>query len=191
MIPVDPVNLRPQQFVADTLRRLTPTGATVVDVGCGPALYRDAVDGRYVGVDVTDEPYRDGIPREVDIVAPAHAMPLADGFADLLFTLSAFYQMGDAQTLLAEFRRVLRPGGRLVIFDYNRRTRRRLSVGEHADAPYPAWTQWRLRREVRRGGYTGVRLLAPVGYEARGPDRFIRLIREELRGQWAIVTAVK
>src|SRR5689334_714964 len=106
------VTLRPVPFVWETLKRLAPPGGTVVDVGCGPSLYRSAVSGRYIGVDITDAPYRDGVPRDVDVVAHADAMPLADGTADLLFTLAAFYQMGDSRSVLAEFRRVLRPGGR-------------------------------------------------------------------------------
>lgn len=182
-------NLKPQQFVWDTLHRLAPPGATVVDVGCGPSLYRGAVDGRYIGVDVTDEPYIEDVPRDVDVVAPADRMPLPDNFADLLFTLSAFHQMGCPAGILAEFRRVLRPGGRLLIFDYNRRTRRRLS--QRSNASYPPWTQWRLRREVRDAGFRQARLLVPVSHEPRRIERAVRLCHQELRGQWAIVSALR
>jgi len=181
--------VRPQQFVWDTLRRLTPRGATVVDVGCGPSLYRGAVDGRYVGVDLTDEPYADDLPRDVDVIAPADNIPLPDAFADLLFTLSAFHQMGDPARLLAEFRRLLRPGGQLLIFDYNRRTRRYLS--QESDQSYLPWTQWRLCHEVRKAGFRQARLLAPVSHEPGRIERVARLIHQELMGQWAIVSAVR
>lgn len=181
--------LRPIPFVSETLKRWSPQGGTVVDVGCGPSLYRSAVSGRYIGVDITDAPYRDRIPRDVDVVAPADAMPLADETVDLLFTLAAFYQMGDSRSVLAEFRRVLRPGGRLLVVDYNRRARRRLAPKENR--AYPAWSQWRLMREVRRASFHQVRLLTATEHETKGLDRLQRLALEELCGQWAIVTAMR
>jgi ubiquinone/menaquinone biosynthesis C-methylase UbiE len=183
------VILRPVPFVWETLKRLAPQGGTVVDVGCGPSLYRGAVSGRYIGVDITDAPYRDGVPRDVDVVAPADAMPLADGTVDLLFTLAAFYQMGESRDVLAEFRRVLRPGGRLLVVDYNRRTRRRLAPKENLE--YPAWSQWRLMLEVRRASFRQVRLLTATEHETKGFERLRGLVFEELRGKWAIVTATR
>jgi sterol 24-C-methyltransferase len=178
-------------FVWETLVRLAPPAGTVVDVGCGPALYRDAFKVRYIGVDITDEPYSEGVPRQPDLVATAQAIPLGDESADLVFTLSSLYQMGDADPVLKEFRRILRPGGRLLIFDYNRRMRQELARKYGPSFSIPRWSQWRLRREIRRAGYRRVRLLAPVGYDARGLDRLRRLIDEELRGQWAVVTAIR
>lgn len=185
----DTVTLRPVPFVWETVKRLAPDGGTVVDVGCGPSLYRGAVSGRYIGVDITDAAYRDGIPRQVDVVASADAMPLADETVDLLFTLAAFYQMGEPRRVLSEFRRVLRPGGRLLVVDYNRRTRHRLAAKENR--LYPAWSQWRLMREVRRASFHRVHLLTATEDETRGLDRLRRLLLEELRGQWAIVTAMR
>src|ERR1700751_816934 len=120
------VGVRPISFVGEMLKRMAPQRGIVLDVGCGPSLYRGAVSARYIGVDITDAPYREGVPRDVDVIAPADSMPLPDGTADLLFSVAAFYQMGDPQAVLREFRRVLRPGGRLLIVDYNRRTSHRL-----------------------------------------------------------------
>src|SRR5438552_37022 len=125
-MPPNPPVVRPVPFVWDTLVRLASREGTVVDVGCGAAPYRPAFTARYIGVDITDAPYTEGVPRNVDIVAPAHAIPLETGSADLLYTVGAFHLMGDLRLVLAEFRRVLRPGGRLLIFDYNRRTLREL-----------------------------------------------------------------
>jgi ubiquinone/menaquinone biosynthesis C-methylase UbiE len=112
-------------------------------------------------------------------------MPLAHESVDLLFTVAAFLYTGDAMTVLSEFRRVLRPGGNLLIVDYNGRARRRLAKRERL--AYPAWSQWRLAREVRHAGFQRVRLLAPVAHEARGFERLRKLVYEELRGQWAVV----
>ena len=181
--------ISPTPFVWDTLVRLSPHDGTVVDVGCGAAPYRPAFTARYIGVDITDEPYKEGVPRNVDIVAPAHAIPLESGSADLLFTVGALHLMGDPRLVLKEFRRVLRPDGRLLIFDYNRRMLRELE--RKTGDSYPIWTQWGLACKVRGAGYREVRLLVADARDVRGLERLTRLAWEEVIGQWAIVTAVR
>jgi SAM-dependent methyltransferase len=178
----------PIPFVVSTLRAHTRAGDRILDVGCGHAHYRHATDAEYVGLDVTDAPYAAGLPRDVDVVASAEQMPLDDASFDLVYSLSAFYQVPDTQRALSEMRRVLRPGGRLVLFDYNRRTQRSLSAAE--GAPRPCWTQWGLRRHVRGAGFEQVRLLVADTTQPPRPRRWLRLLDEELRGQWAIVTAI-
>ena len=149
--------------------------------GCGAAPYRPAFTARYIGVDITDEPYREGVPRKVDIVAAAHAIPLDSGSADLLFTVGALFLMRDPRLVLNEFRRILRPDGRLLIFDYNRRTLREME--RKTGDSYPIWTQWGLARKVRGAGYREVRLLVA---RADRPPRRRRLLKERLtRLAWA------
>ena len=157
----------------------------VVDVGCGPGLYRDATPGRYVGVDSSPSSYG----AQPDVVATAEDLPFADASVDVLFTLSAFYQFADPARALVEFRRVLEPGGRLLLFDYNRRAQRRLERVE--GSPRPKWTAVGLRRLVAHAGFRQARLLLPQTGQPTGVRRLAALISEELRGQWAIVTAIR
>jgi SAM-dependent methyltransferase len=179
----------PVDFVVETLRRfVVEPEQVVVDVGCGPSLYRDATVGRYIGVDNEPELYGPS-GRGVDVVGAAEDLPLDDASADVLYTLSAFYAFPDHDRALAEFRRVLRPGGRLVLFDYNRRAQAALEVSE--GAPRPKWTGRQLRRRVGRAGFDDVELLAPAIEQPRGLRRLAVLTREERRGQWAIVSAVR
>jgi ubiquinone/menaquinone biosynthesis C-methylase UbiE len=181
--------LGPVPFVVATLRHyVTSAEQLVVDVGCGPALYRRVTAGRYVGVDHTNVPYG-SVSREVDIVASASNMPFEDDSVDVLFTLSAFYAFADHDAVLREFLRVLKPGGRLILFDYNRRAQRRLEVSE--DEPRPKWTARGLRKRVRGAGFREVQLLLPRAEQPEGGRRVLELLREELRGQWAIVTATR
>lgn len=179
-------NLLPVPFVVATLRRLAPAGATVLDIGCGPALYRDVLDCRYIGLDVSDEPYGD-VPRAVDLLARAERIPLGNASVDLAFCLSTLYQCDDPDAVLREMHRVVRPGGQIAIFDYNRRTQRRLRREE--GGARPCWTQWGLRDRVARAGFGGARVLAASDRQPRGAARWARLVTEELRGQWAIVAA--
>lgn len=182
------MDVKPVPFVVATLRAHAGAGDRILDVGCGPALYRHVTQAEYVGLDVSDVPYTDALARDVDVVASAEEIPLeADSF-DLVFSLSAFFQVPDTNRALSEMRRVLRPGGRLILFDYNRRTQRALSVRE--GRARPCWTQWGLRRRVAGAGFRDVELLVAAERQPSGPRRALRLIDEELRGQWAIVTGI-
>lgn len=103
--------------------------AAVVDVGCGTgaALRRLAPrvpDGTLIGLDP--------IPRMLEIArerasedphghridfreAPAEKLPLDDDSADLVFAFDSIDHWRDRALGLREIRRVLRPGGRLVV----------------------------------------------------------------------------
>jgi len=176
-------------WIAETLLTHVRPGDTLLDVGCGTAPYRHVTGARYIGVDSTDEEYAPGRPRDVDIVADAANLPLDGASADALLVVGALYQFPDPDSALREFHRVLRPGGKLLVFDYNRRTQRRLSSAE--DTPRPGWTAWGLRRRVLRAGFSSARLLLPSVCPSNRRAEAVHAVREELRGQWAAVLAVR
>ena len=179
----------PNPFIVALLGRFALRPEQVlVDVGCGPGLYRGITAAQYIGVDRTLEPYG-AVPRSVDVVAEAEDLPFAASSVDVVMTVSALYQFPDPNAALREFRRVLRPGGRLLVIDYNRRTQLRLRASEGADRP--AWTSLGLVRRVMRTGFDEVTLLVPGEVQRRGIARVMALLREEVRGQWVVVTAVK
>ena len=161
----------------------------ILDVGCGPARYRHKVAGDYIGLDLTDAPYAANQLRQVDVVATATELPFQAGSFDLVFSISSFYQFPDPDKALAEFHRVLQPNGRVLLFDYNRRTQRRLQLGERA--PRPCWTQWQLRDRIGQTGFKSCELLAPVARPHSKLEYGLRLLHQELFGTWAIVTGIK
>jgi ubiquinone/menaquinone biosynthesis C-methylase UbiE len=175
-------------FVEHYLNRYAGPGDRILDIGCGPATYRHTTGAEYVGLDVTDEPYSPELARDVDVVASASEMPFAAAEFDLVFTLSTLYQVPDWELALREIRRVLRPGGRVLLFDYNRRAQARLE--RLYERKLPKWTAGRLRREVRRAGFADSRLLPATETSLGGLALRRRLLAEELRGQWAIVTGL-
>lgn len=180
--PVDP-------FVRYLLERYGGRDDVVLDVGCGPAPYRAVVAGRYIGLDNTAGPYSPGAKRYADIVGSASAIPLASGAVNVIFCKSALYLFHEPVSVLAEFRRVLVDGGRVLILDYNRRTHERFQTldGRHL----PCWTQWQLRNLVAQAGFRHCSLLLPKARDVRGAERWLRLVHQELFGTWAIVTGVK
>lgn len=179
----------PAPFVVALLNQYLCTHQVLLDVGCGPSLYRNVTPARFIGLDYTDAPYYPDWPRDVDVVAEGDKLPLRADCVDLVMSKSAFFQFPEPDAALIDFFRVLRPGGRVILFDYNRRTQRRLERGENRTRP--CWTQWQLRDRVQAAGFGQVEMLLPMKRQLPGLLRFPFLIVQELIGSWAIVTGVK
>jgi ubiquinone/menaquinone biosynthesis C-methylase UbiE len=109
----------------------------VVDVGCGWGGSLRKLDARFaprrlVGFDIAPKmveaamrevaalPAREGRDAEV-VQASAAALPLADASVDLLFCHQTFHHLVDQDAAIAEFFRVLKPGGTLLFAESTRR----------------------------------------------------------------------
>ncbi len=179
----------PEPFVVYWLQNYAKEGDWLLDVGCGPSIYRNASPARYVGLDLLIEPYGSESQHGIDVYAGADAIPFADASFDLVMSKSAFFQFPSPPSILQEFRRVLKPSGRLMLFDYNRRTQKRLEKAEGAKRP--CWTQWELKKLVRDAGFSGSRIL-PARARAPGAlEALLRPMAQELFGTWAVVTGTK
>lgn len=117
-----------QEYKQQTLAALDlQPGHTVVDVGCGPgtdlAALAEAVtaSGSVIGIDHAAtfvEEARErvaGTPWVAVRVGDVHELPLEDQSVDRARTDRVIQHVEDPSAALAEFRRVLRPGGRAVI----------------------------------------------------------------------------
>jgi arsenite methyltransferase len=107
------------------------SGERVVDVGCGAgidsliAAKKVGPDGRVVGVDMTPsmlkKARRAASEAELKNVefreGYADALPVHDGWADVLISNGVLNLMPDKAAALEEMSRVLKPGGRLQIGD--------------------------------------------------------------------------
>jgi Methyltransferase domain len=134
------------------LPTLVPPGGMVLDVYCGAKPYVDLLPpgSRCIGLDVKDT---FGM---ADVVT-TEFLPFTDAAFDGVMSTQAFYYTPDPEHAVSELRRVLRPGGRLVltvhfVYPYARDTI------EHR------WTEANLRRlfegwddvEVKEQGGRGV-----------------------------------
>ena len=104
----------------------------VVDIGCGGCelarFLAEACEHNVTGVDIKDGafPDHDGLPKHVRqrlrcIKADGQSLDfLEDGTVDAITAVWAVHEMAEPGAVLAEARRVLRPGGELVIVDFPR-----------------------------------------------------------------------
>jgi arsenite methyltransferase len=106
-----------------------PSGARVLDVGCGAGATVAHLRARYglaaLGVDASDVLLASGRSREPAlplILARGELLPIGDGLMDAVLAECSLSVMADAGAALAEFRRILVPGGRLILADVYRRS---------------------------------------------------------------------
>jgi ubiquinone/menaquinone biosynthesis C-methylase UbiE len=112
----------------ETLRRapLLP-GMEVLDIGCGTGEVLAAVGVaepriRGTGIDLSERMLRVAAAKPGAagrlVCADAHCLPFAAAAFDLVLSVSMLHYLHFPERALAEVRRVLRPGGRLVITDW-------------------------------------------------------------------------
>jgi trans-aconitate methyltransferase len=91
---------------------------SILDLGCGDGqlTLRVAASGaRMLAVDASAEMVAAACARGVDArVANAHALPFGDGSFEAVFSNAALHWVRDQDAMMAEVKRVLKPGGRFV-----------------------------------------------------------------------------
>ena len=119
-----PAGLEPQDFrmrLAFLLKHVH-AGERLLDVGCGEGRFAAAVldvGAQVVGIDVAEEPLRRAREErpELDLrVVPAEgSWPLQDASFDAVWAGETIEHVADTAGWLSEIRRVLRPGGLLLL----------------------------------------------------------------------------
>jgi SAM-dependent methyltransferase len=102
------------------------THADVLDVGTGTGVVVRRLAERhplwtFTGVDISDgmlDVAKAHLPRHTFVLAGAENLPFPNESFDVIVTLSSFHFWSDSERGLAEIRRVLRPGGLLVLSDW-------------------------------------------------------------------------
>ncbi len=105
----------------------------VLDLGCGTGALLPRLgtwDGgvaRYTGVDLSAEMLRVAAGKAAPVAfpagfvaAPADALPFGDAAFDTVVSASSLHFWPEPEAALVEVRRVLRPGGRLLLVDWSR-----------------------------------------------------------------------
>ena len=107
-------------FVEDICRRVTDRRPRILDVGCGTGanLLMLSQYGDAEGVDVSEDALAFCRERGLENVklGAAEKLPYDDGTFDLVTALDVVEHLDDDLAGLREMRRVLRPGGRVLLF---------------------------------------------------------------------------
>lgn len=117
---------QPPKYQSAHLRRLAASldlskGMSVLDVACGAGEWLSVVSsqgGKVSGIDISAraiEVCRKGITEGEFFVGPAETLPFDDSVFDLVTCLGSLEHFLDQPMALREMRRVLRPGGRLLL----------------------------------------------------------------------------
>jgi len=108
------------RFVEDICRRVTDRRPRILDVGCGTGanLLMLSKYGDAEGVDVSEDALAFCRERGLENVklGAAEQLPYDDGTFDLVTALDVVEHLDDDLAGLREMRRVLRPGGRVLLF---------------------------------------------------------------------------
>lgn len=128
------VNRRPIRIAIDALR--VQPGDVVLDLGCGrgdavPRLLREARGGAVHGVDHsvgTVLSARDRHPGATFHVGTFEDLPLPRGSIDRVLAANVAYFWHDHGPVLAELRRIVRPGGRIAVYVTRARDLRRIGL---------------------------------------------------------------
>ncbi len=109
-----------------------PSGSVVVDAGCGYGRVATTLNKKFgyqvVGVDLMSQRLPEasrfiteqGVEKGVELVRGNYCrLPLEDSSVSGIYTMETLVHADPLDAALSEFRRVLKPGGRLVLFEYS------------------------------------------------------------------------
>jgi ubiquinone/menaquinone biosynthesis C-methylase UbiE len=164
------------RHVAEDVAAIAPPSATVLDVGTGPGrLLHELAERRpdlaLTGMDPSPDMIRlaeQTLLAEHALLAeyaqttrePAHrirfqvadvaALPCPDASVDLIVSTLSLHHWPDTKAATAELARVLRPGGRVMIYDFRFAP---LAEAIEALATHPGFASHGVRRTPARGGW--------------------------------------
>lgn len=158
----------------------------LLDVGCGTGTLL-ALAGRQcpgvegVGIDLSARMLgiaREKLPARIDLVqADAAKIPFPPDAFDVVVSASAFHYWPEPQRVLGEIKRVLRPGGKLVVTDW---------CDDYLACKLCDWWLRRFdRAHVRTYGTRQCEImLATAGFSVTGIERY------KVSWLWGLMTAV-
>jgi ArsR family transcriptional regulator len=161
---------------------LIPSDAHVADLGAGTGSLTETlafVAARVIGVDRSEQMLAAaslrlaGVPNVELRRGELERLPLADGEVDLAVLALVLHYVVDPPTVLAEVRRALRPGGRVLLLDMRPHDRGPLYAEEMGHV-WPGFDEGRVRGWLDDAEFAEARTVAlPPGRDASGPLLFL------------------
>lgn len=90
-------------------------GGKVLEIAAGRAVYNEIFDD-YTATDLPNHPYKDG--NKLDAFCDARYLPFPPNTFNYVFIVAALHLIPKPEVVIKNLNFVLKPGGRLLIFDY-------------------------------------------------------------------------
>lgn len=177
--------LRDELFGAGVALRalvgLLPSDWAVGDLGCGTGALLPIVAPhvrQVIGVDASDEMLAAARERTAGLAnvdlrrGDLSALPLADGSLDAAVLMLVLHHLPSPGTALAEARRALAPGGRLLVVDMTAHDRE--EYRQRMGHVWLGFSEPQITRLIEQAGFTRVHVeTLPPADDARGPALFV------------------
>lgn len=122
-------DLAPSEFLRSNGLSL---GMVIADIGCGPGFFTlPAAEivghrGKVYAVDIQeemlDELKKRNPPQNAEIVhSSENHIPIEDGACDMVFIAFVFHEAADKPMFLKELKRMLKPGGKFLLLDWQKK----------------------------------------------------------------------
>ena len=123
----------------------------VLEIGAGGAVYKNIFQD-YVGTDLPTSPYPEK--GDLDVYCDAQYLPFKEDTFEMAFIVAALFQMQNLVMVLSEIKRVLKPGGHFIVFDYNKKRTKRLKATENLGDNFDhVWSPRELRQIIQKAGF--------------------------------------
>jgi SAM-dependent methyltransferase len=157
----------------------------LLDVGCGSRPFAPLFEGRvdrYLGTDLPGSRYLGATPP--DAFARAEALPFRDGAVDTVLGLSMMTYLTEPARMLAEARRVLKPGGTLIL-EFTQ-------MAPLHDEPhdYFRYTRFGAAHLLEQAGFEPLEFIPIGGLQARVGLSLIARLNRFNRGPKRVLTEV-
>jgi SAM-dependent methyltransferase len=184
--------------VKDLIAQYSQHAEHTLEIGCGSAQYSQYVSGDYFGLDLPKKLDQSTGP---DVFADGQQLPYKSDYFDFAFFVAVLHVIANPQNALDECYRVLKPGGKLLVFDYNLPATKRLAKlnNEINGLTTHIWSPWMLADNFRRAGFQ-----AQIEWDyVRGNShlahlvqrykiaRFLRFWIWQVKNDWSIVSGTK
>lgn len=164
--------------VHDTVARMATDGSgalRILDVGCGTGILAARLAASDTAVEVVGCDFSGGMLRQATqrtrratwTQADAQDLPFPGGVFDLVVCTESFHWYPDQDRALREFRRVLVPGGRLLLALVNTRTRWAGDVSRFGFALARVPLSWPTREGLRT-------MVEKAGFDVVDQERVLR-----------------
>jgi ubiquinone/menaquinone biosynthesis C-methylase UbiE len=158
-------------------------GTVVADIGAGTGAFMEPLSravgsgGRYIGVDI-DKDYvklmesrakRLGLAQASVVLSRPDSITLPEDSVDLMVVIDAYHHFTPPEPMLASMHKALRPGGQLVIVDFDRTPRSPKWLREHVRADKATFL-----KEIEAAGFRVDRDLKVPGLEGHFVTRLLK-----------------